>query len=72
MGRLNLQPSKRHERGFSGFWNASAAVFLSVIGLWEAIDGVWGPAALFLALVPLAVYEALMKYRAGNWWRPTA
>jgi hypothetical protein len=57
-----------YAKGLSGFWNASGAVFALIMGVWAAIAGNWGVAALLIAAVPLGGYQALMRYRAGKWW----
>ena len=59
-----------YAKGLSGFWNASGAVFCLVVGMLAAIDRNWGVAALLIAVVPVGGYQALRRYRAGNWWYP--
>jgi hypothetical protein len=52
----------------SGFWNASVVVLTVPAGIWAAFEGQWGLAALFIVGTPFAAYEAVMKFKAGNWW----
>jgi hypothetical protein len=65
---MNLQPRDRHKHGLTGFANAFVAVLAIPTAVWLGIDGQWGPAVVLVVVAPFTAYEAVMKYKAGNWF----